>query len=193
MIFQHLVIICANVPISLHSWEGKFYIKLSYVCYMNFIIACNYKTHRNKISSKDIFLNMKRKNCVFLRVSRIYYFWFVIIGIYVGLIIFSIKYITICIFSNSNNGHWAVGVADSNLILYFKVNYLFKESDDYVEKSYLIQITLHNFSKYLPVKHVCLWKKILSWMASLEEVEILAKGFSCVPGGGGEFIGFPSE
>jgi len=52
---------------------------------MKFIIACYYQTHRNKFSSKGIFLNMKRQSCIFLRISSIYYFWFVIIGIYVGL------------------------------------------------------------------------------------------------------------
>jgi hypothetical protein len=52
-----------------------------------------------------------------------------------------------CTFSDGNHGLWAVGVAGSNLFLYFKLNYLFKKADDYVEKSNLIQPTLHNFSK----------------------------------------------
>jgi len=133
--------------------------KSSYVCYVKFIIACYYKTHRNKFSSKGIFLNTKRQSCIFLGISRIYYFWFVIIGIYVGLITISIKCIKICIFSNGNLGPWAVGVAGSNLFSYFKVNCLFKKADDYVEKSNLIQSTPHNFSEYLPVKQVFLWKK----------------------------------
>jgi len=46
-----------------------------------------------------------------------------------------------------------------NFFLYFKVNYFFKKADDYVEKSKLIQTTLQNFSKCLPVKPACLWKK----------------------------------
>jgi hypothetical protein len=156
---------------------------------MKFIIACYYKTHRNKFSSKGIFLNTKRQSCIFLWISPIYYLWFVIIGIYVGLITFSIKYLKIYVYSTGNLGLWAVGVAGSNLFSYFKVQ----------ESRWLrwkIKFNSTNPSQFfeisLPAKHVFLWKKeILSWLASLEGVDILAKGFSCVPGG--EFIGFPSE
>jgi len=55
---------------------------------MKFIITSCYKTHRNKFSLKGTFINMKRQSYVFLRISGIYYFWFVIIGIYVGLMTF---------------------------------------------------------------------------------------------------------
>jgi hypothetical protein len=50
-----------------------------------------------------------------------------------------------CIVYNGYLGFWAVGDAGLNSFLYFKVNYLFKTANDYVEKSNLIQLVLHNF------------------------------------------------